>query len=356
MQNDLRLFGLDLMDLGGALRLAWFDFWRWPIFLWLQPRAVVRVVLPDGSLAATSGPDKPLKINPVAVARAKFEATQLPEDLLLRRTVLLPSLPSDEFAAALAIEAQAQSPFPLDQLIWVARAVVKAGAQTNELVLTSRALILGHLAKLKSFRAQASAQAQFPELWVTAGDGTHFVLPGFGEDRRLRSMKNGLMTNVGLLVFILVLLVALAVTPTLQLLMRKSHAEAQHRALGTQVAPVLLEREAYLKAQEQLQSITDTLGEPTSALRVLDVVTRAFPDDTSVFTLQLQRADSPGKPPRLQITGQTQNTAELMQLLGRQPGVRDVRAPTPAIKPIGATKESYSIEFGVSAPPQDLLP
>jgi general secretion pathway protein L len=48
---------------------------------------------------------------------------------------------------------------------------------------------------------------------------------------------------------------------------------------------------------------------------------------------------------KVSITGQTANASALMKKLGGQPGLRDVRAPAPATKPLGATRESFTIEF-----------
>ncbi|MBP6652380.1 MAG: PilN domain-containing protein, partial [Xylophilus sp.] len=61
-------------------------------------------------------------------------------------------------------------------------------------------------------------------------------------------------------------------------------------------------------------------------------------DDTSLRSLQIQGL-------KVNIEGQTGNAAELMQLLGRQPGFRDVVAPTAATRPFGAAKDNFKIEF-----------
>lgn len=353
IQNDARLFGLDLSGFGQAVHAALLGMVRWPVVKWLQPRLAVRVWLPNGTTARSLGPDYPLiDLKPGAPGKYRFEAAQLPEEVLLRRVVVLPALTQAEAAAALALEAQTQSPFPADQLLWVSRAVSQQTSHTHELVLTSRALVRSHLDTL----SMESARSQPPEIWVTVGGGVHLVMPGFGELRRQQQVRNGLRVNAVLCMLALCLALAAAVSPTLQLRLRVLDAVSQHTALQQQVAPVLQQREAYVKVQEQLQSIQDTMGTPVSAVQALDMVTRAVPNDTSVLTFQLQSSDAPGKPARVQITGQTNNTAALMQLLGQQRGVREVRAPTPAVKPPGATKESYSIEFSVGLSAQESNP
>lgn len=355
IQNDARFFGFDLSGLGQDILMAWRGMARWRVFAWLQPRVPVRVVLADGTIACSLGPDKPLDAKAKMPAKFGFDAIQLPEDVLLRRTVVLPVLDPAESVAALALEALALSPFSSEQLLWVS-CPIDLQSDAYELVLTSRALVQQYLETVHTAIQSLAVQAQQPELWVPIAGDTHMVLPGFGELRRQQHIRNGFRINLGLLVFAFGLMAAIALSPTLQMRLRAIDAVSQHSALRVQVAPVLLQREAYIKAQEQLQYLNDAMGVPVSAIHVLDVVTRAVPNDTSVLTLQLQPAEASSKAVHVQITGQTTNAAALMQQLGQQQGVRDVKAPTPAVKPPGAAKESFAVEFSVSMPSPGLVP
>jgi general secretion pathway protein L len=53
---------------------------------------------------------------------------------------------------------------------------------------------------------------------------------------------------------------------------------------------------------------------------------------------------------KFSLNGETPNTAALMQLLGAQAGVKDVKAPTAAVKPRGSERETFSIEFTLETP------
>ena len=139
----------------------------------------------------------------------------------------------------------------------------------------------------------------------------------------------------------------LAVTPTLQLRARALEAVQQHTSLQQQVAPQLLQREAMVKSVDLLASLQALAGQPVSTLRVIDLVTRAMPDDASLLTFQLLASDPAAKGPKVIMTGQATNAAALMQQLSNQPGIREVKAPSAAVKPLGAIKESFSIEFVV---------
>jgi general secretion pathway protein L len=73
---------------------------------------------------------------------------------------------------------------------------------------------------------------------------------------------------------------------------------------------------------------------------VLQLITEALGDDTSLLSVQVQGH-------KVSLTGQTANASTLMKKLDNLPGLRDVRAPAPATKPLGATRESFTIEFSM---------
>lgn len=351
LRHEARLFGLDLSGLGQDLQQAWQAMARWPVVTWLRPAARVDCLQPGGRVRPCVG-QRPLPQGAKAGA-ARFVAVELPEDIVLRHDVRLPQLPAADRAAALALEAQRLSPFPPADLAWCAWLpdAPKAGGTppTWQLALTSRALVQAHCDSLRPALAArpGAAPAAQPEAWVPRGDGSYEALPGFGEAARHRSQALGLRANLGVLALALVLLAALAVTPTAQLRLRAIDAVGQYDQIQAQAQPLLQQREAFVKAEGQVQSLVDTMGAPVSVLQVLDAVTRALPDDTTLQTFQLTHSDAPARVPKVSITGQAPNAAALMQQLGNLPGFKEVKAPSPAVKPLGAVKESFTIEFVV---------
>ena len=131
---------------------------------------------------------------------------------------------------------------------------------------------------------------------------------------------------------------AIAITPTAQLRLRAIEAVRSYDAIAQRTAPLVKQREALLQSVEQLGSLAEVLADRIEPLRILDKLTQVLPDDTSVQSFKLQGA-------KLTIVGLTANASSLMQLLGNQPGLRDVRAPSAATRIPGALKESYVIEF-----------
>lgn len=345
LQTDARLFGLDLSGLGPQWTQAMRGMSQWPVFNWLWPQAPVRVLMPQGVALNYLGKNKPLAHSGPHSGAAVFEVIVLPEDIVLRQQVLLPDLPSAEAQAALALAVQSQSPFAPEHLLWAARTANAAapGVEGYEVVLTSRPLVQAHIDVIRPGLLNTAPQTP-PEVWVDAPNTAPYVLPGFGEARRLQRLRLGFKVNMVLCVLALCLVAAAAATPILQLRLRALDAVAQHAKLQQEVAPVLALREGLVKDQDQLQAHFEAVSTTVSAVQALDIVTQALPDDTFLRSFALNAGGSAGALPKVVLTGSTGNAAALMQKLGSQPGLRDVKALTAATKPLGADKESFSIE------------
>ena len=337
-QNPARFFGLDLSSLGRDLRTAWRGMAQWPVFAWLSPASPVRLWLPSGEQAFC----RDLRNAPLNDAQrakaARFEAVLLPEHLLLRRAVDLPKLQPAELNAALALEVQALSPFAPGEALWTHEVLPHGNhALRAQLVLTSRKLVDQHLATVHP-------QRQSPEVWVPRAVGPGFVmLPGFGEGRRQRQGAVWRWASGLLAVLALALLAAMAVTPTVQLYIRSIKANQVMAILQQKAGPVMAQRESLVRATDQLASAVLLTGKPVPPLQALNLITESLPDDTSLLSLQIQGL-------KVTMSGQTANAAALMKQLGGTPGLRDVRAPTPAIKPLGAPRETFTIEFTLDPP------
>lgn len=333
--HQVQILGLNLNVLWRDLLAAWRGMLEWGVFSWLWPQAVVRLCLPTGAQALSrsllSAPLHDEKETQVA----KFEAVLLPEDLLLRRTLDLPTLRPAELQAALELEIRALSPFASDDLVWTH----EINPQNNSalrahLVLSSRKVIAQHTRV-----AHPKLQSQNPEIWVSRLSNPGFlVLPGFGEVRRQRQSSVWRLVSALLALLVLALLCAMAVTPSIKLYLRALQANEAMNVLGQKAGPAMAQRELLVRASDQLASLALLTGKPVPPLQTLKLITEALPDDTSLLSLQIQGL-------KVSLTGQTSNAAALMKQLGSTPGLRDVKAPTPATKPLGAPRESFTIEF-----------
>jgi len=337
-RNQSQLFGIDLSPLWHDLLAAWRGMLAWPVFSWLSPKLRVRLWLPTGQTVASQGPGTPHRLHDEGLSSARFNAVLLPEHLLLRSVANLPPLPANDMAAALALHTAGLSPFPADDLVWTYELAAqpspsKAAVQAH-LVLTSRQLIAKHLQQ-----THPDVNAATTEVWLPSALGAaNVLLPGFGEAARLRKLGHWRWLSAFLALCVLALLAAMALTPSAQLYVRAHQAHASMTALQQKAAPVLQQRQSLVHATDQLVSLAEILGKPMPPLQMLKLITEALPDDTSLNSLQVQGL-------KVSLSGQTTDTTALMKHLSATPGLRGVMAPTPANRPLGAPRESFTIEF-----------
>lgn len=321
----------------GDLALAWRGMMQWPLLRWLSPVYATRVVFPDGVarnlIEGTTGPS-------TANRTSKFDGCMLPEDLVLWQTVELPALGPQEIATALAFQVQTLTPFAPEDTVWghsdpVAEAF--SGGAAVYVAIVSRKLVEAHIAGQRTAKVSGVEH----EWWVREPNGQAVVvletpgaLPRKNLSRRWRNV------NLLLILVLLGLLGAAAITPTAQLRLRAVQAANSYTALQTAAGDAVKQREQWVKLQQRAQSLQSQLkGSLRPELAILRV-TQLLPDNTYLTSLQLQGE-------KVVITGLTPNSAVLMQQLGAQTGVQAVRAPTAATRQRGADRETFSVEFNL---------
>ncbi len=276
----------------------------------------------------------------VPALAAPFSAIELPQELFLQRELSLPGLlPDDQLASAVALEVQSASPFAAGDLAWGYLACEGPGGQSRvTVVIASRQQVDKHL---QSSRTGAPSAGESSEVWAFA-DGVRrpVVLQGYGESRRSRYTARRRNAGYGLLALALALLAAIALTPTLQQRSRVIEAMRVHAELERRTAPLVDKRAALVQSIEQFSGLSQELANRIDPLRVVETLTQALPDDTSVQNLKIQGA-------KVTISGVTADSSALMQLLGAQAGLRDVRAPSAATRAPGAQRESFVVEFSL---------
>ncbi len=336
IQTDARFLGLDLSALGRSVRQAWSDLQGASLFSWLTPEASVVLLQQDGGESLWWG-----NVHRVVGAKkieAPFIAVELPDDLLLRRTLTIPAMGEVDTASAAVLQVRAISPFVEQDLVWGYRTRPGAagGGSFLDLALASRKQIAqclqSHVARLG---------AKTPEVWVDLASGVPIVLNGYGEGLRRARGSRGRWARYGLLASALALVTAIFVTPTLQLRARAVEAVGAYDDVVRRTPALVKEREVLMQSVEKLNVLSELLAGRVEPMRVLDRLTKVLPDDTALqgFTLKAQKVT---------ITGLTANASALMQILGEQPGVRDVRSPNPTTRIGGAnSKENFVIEFSL---------
>lgn len=331
VQNQGKFIGLSLSYLVQDLLSAWRLMLRWPVLAWLKPKLTVRLWLPSQRAVLRHG-----------LGTARFDAVQLPESLLLRYTLTLPKLQPDEWQAALALQMTGLSPFSPEDLVWAHEAEParkdSSGLFTVHLVMTSRKLVAQHLAQNHPSINPARA-----EVWAPSALGlSDLVLPGYAESLRVRKQTLWLWVHVLLASVALLLLIAMALTPSAQLYLRATQAQQAMTSLQQKAAPALKHRESLVATTDRINALAEFMGKPLPPLTILKLVTDALPDDTSLLNLRVEGL-------KVNLSGQTADATALMKQLGTLPGLRNVTAPTPATKPLGSPREQFTIEFTIDS-------
>ncbi len=347
IQTDARFLGVDLRALWREVCQAWTGAQNSPPLSWLTPSMPVLLLRADGRESIWRG-DAPLEA-PGKSLKVRFEALELPENLVLLRSLNLPAVSDADLASAVELQARAVSPFTPQDLVWgYSLKSVATGGNQADIVLASRKQI-AHYIQSQAARLGAASQ---PEIWVTQPVSAPIVLDGYGEILRKAQAARSRRLNYGLLILAAAILAACAVTPSLQLRARALEATSAHERVVRRTAALVKEREALMQSAEKFSALSEVLAGRIEPLRALDRLTQVLPDDTVLQSFSL-------KGQRVTLTGLTANASALMRVLGEQAGMRDVRAPSPATRVGGeASKENFVIEFtldpqefGVVSPP-----
>lgn len=317
----------------------WRELHRVPPLSWLEPEPAVCLLHADGSESLWTGARRH-EASASACASAPFVAVELPADEVLECALALPPLPDADRDGAIALEVRMASPFDSADLVWGWREQQGAGVTA---LLAARSAVQARLAAAASRLGRRGP----PEVWAFDRTGQPVPLQGFGEAARQRRGMHGRRLGMVLLFGALLLLVAGLVTPTVQLRLRAIQAAEAHGQAESRLAPMIAQREALAQAQAQLAALRELMGERVEPLSVLDLATQSVPDDSFVQRLQLQGS-------KLTLTGQTPNTAALMNRLSGQPLVRDVRSPSASTRGMSAGRENFVIEMTLQ--PEALRP
>jgi general secretion pathway protein L len=283
--------------------------------------------------------DRPRASVDKAARLVQFHAVALPDELYLSRVLDLPLMAPKDCESAIRFQVQASSPFKMDDVVWgfskVSESAESASTMSRTLmVLASKRQIQSYLAGLSLSQA-----AETVEIWAfPSPDDSPVVFRGFGETLRERGVVKSRRTYLFLLAFASVLAIAAAISPLVYLRMVAIDAVKQSDALISKTRPLIQKREALMQTMQRIEFVQKLREEHVAPPNVFSMLTRALPDDTSLTGIRMEGN-------KISLAGQTVDTAALMQLLSNQAGIRDVRAPSPATRPLGSPKEVFTIEF-----------
>ncbi len=335
-----RAQGFKFSSLLESLRGFACNFQQLPPLSWLSPAVAVKLLRQSAPPELWIVGADSMRIRQGAKNfSAKFQAQEIPDELLLWRTLSFPVVAVQQLADAVALEVQSNSPFPVHDLVWgfQADSSLNNGKVSVQTVMASKSQIEQSFALSNA----ADSDGKVVEAWALSAGRSPIVVTGFGESARVRHANLWQKISYVLALVIFCVLLGIALTPSLQLRFRAMEAQAAFETERRLVEPIIKKRASYQDATERLSEIGVLTEGRLDPLWIMDRMTQIFPDDSSVLTLQAQTA-------KISVTGQTSNAATLMQHLSSQPGVRDVKAPVAAVRPPGAAKDSFSIELNLA--------
>jgi len=333
-------FGLDLLALKQNWQAALTKLAQWPAFKWLKPAFVTCIRVPGGHFVDYAENAGSLKLTEhLQATSTKFKGVLLPDDLVLWYAMVLPKLSPDAMASAIALQVNSISPFAPEDVIWGHTAPLPE-SDTAHVVIASRKIIEAHIASL----TWAQPAGDKLEVWVkTPHNQSLLALDGFGENMRRKLAARWQMINLLLVLLLCAMAFAAAMTPTIQLSLRAIQAIQDFTKLQAVATPALQQRERLVQLERQTSALKALIGQSPPPEQILLAVTQLLPDDTYINSLQALGA-------KISLTGQTPNTATLMQHLSSRPGVRNVRAPSAATKQRGSEQETFNLEFMLDTP------
>ena len=266
----------------------------------------------------------------------KFIALELPQDLVLQRSMVLPRMSAPNTEQAIRLEVLGNSPFPPQELVWGSRMrEVAGGRKEADVAMASRLHVLEFVG---SRWPEFAAEPLTPEVWVLTGHEQPIVFTGFGEGRRLKDAAMGRRWNWALVGLALILATLAALTPTMQLRMRALEAADAFQAVLRRVSPQVRKRDELATLNDRVRAVGQAASDRVDPPAVIDYLTQILPDDTSLYSLDVQKA-------KITVSGLTPNASAVLQKLSSDPRLKNVRSPNAVTRQQGATKEAFAIEF-----------
>lgn len=335
--TNLSLFGLDLTNFAQTLRRGWDGLLRWPLLAWLNPPEPVLAHWPDGSRGAVLG----ASARPAEVAGSEFHALVLPADLVLSRELDLPHLANAEIEAAVQLELQAESPFPIDALDW--------GWRVDRVEEEGLAVTLAFAAREHVDAFIESSRPTLPERFEVWADAAGPVpLRGRGEAARLARGRERRRRLVLQILLCLGLLGVLTAVPYWQLRARTIDALREFAQLEQDSKGYLDARAALVAADAQVAAIAGWRNAQADMPVLLHKLTRLLPDDAALL-----RFDAEGR--RVRITGNAADGAGLMDSLRADPEIAELRALSPIVRGREGLDNFY-LEFQLRPSPSAMAP
>jgi len=334
-KNQFEVFGVDVRDYGQLWLVAWRDFLFGddsPIRHALDSQVMLKHA--DGTTACYQASRK------VESATASSQAYAIPDELVLSRSLSLPSIAEADLEAALHLEISACSPFAFDDTAsgWRITRGEDKRLLSVDLVIASRTAVMGFLGE--HFNLTDPTE---PEVW--ADTGTHWVrLRGFGETARETDYRRRIIRSGALLVASVAVLLMLTGLSVILAGRELTAMEALQNQASQQARSAIASRDelaATNAAIAELNKLSRRLPSPQPEILRL---TQLLPDSAYV-TQFTQEGRS------IRLRGRGTDAAALQEAMTQEPAFSQVTAPQ-AISRVGNTGlEQFFLDIELKVTP-----
>lgn len=305
------LFGYDLRQ----LFRHWVSAWRDVLFSESSP---LRARLDEPVLLHT-GSERRRYQGGLAIEHSgpapRCRAVEVPESLLLTRTVSIPAAAESELAAVLDMQIAASSPFPAEDTLSGWREIARTADTLHiAFAVAARSTLTQWLAT-----QPGGESGEAPELWAAHGEAW-IVLRGFGEAAREALYRVRLVRMGGLLAATLAALYVIAGLYAAQQRIALDRLEAKQRAIAAQTVDVSRQRQALLEANAAIAAANAVVNVFPNPHVELARLSELLGDDAHLVHFSARGRS-------LQLRGQALDAALMMQSLAEQPAFASVTAP-----------------------------
>ncbi|WP_347484187.1 PilN domain-containing protein [Vandammella animalimorsus] len=344
------LFGLDLRTIGRDWLQAMKQLHQRAPLRWFELAPSYQLLRADGSLARWQDGRLRPEERPERASHTPLWAIELPEALLLRRSLTLPDLPAAQIRQAVELDIASSSPFPADELIWGFNeqpVSSHSAARQIQAVFGARQHIQQYLDGLRqrppAHAGAAALPAAWPlersELWAFAPQGGRpIVLQGFAEGIAQQAINARRQRTWLALLLAAALLTALAVTPTWRLRNQAIEANQAYHALLAQASRQDGERTVLMSALESATHIQSQMARRVNPAEVIELLSKLLPNDVSALELKWDGE-------AIDLTAEAGNAAAIIQLLSEHEAFAEVRTTRPVQVVPRADKERFSVQM-----------
>lgn len=318
--SQFMVFGYDVRDYGRLWLAAWRDLLFGddsPVRNALDSMVTLQEANGQQTTFQAGQPTEHAALNDIALG--------LPEDLVLARTLRLPSVAEADLDAALQLEIAASSPFAPDDTTagWRISRSEQADGLTVNLVIVSRGAVMGFLGEHHQIHDPGAK-----EVWARSGD-MWVIVRGFGEAAREGRYRKRLIRTGSLIVGCALLCLALVWTSAVVSKLRLSTLESVQSEARANARDAMALREELADVNstiEELNSLSRRLPNPQIELaRITDLI-----PDTAYITQYTQTGR------KIRLRGRGEDAAPLQQNLTKQDVFLTVTSPQ-AISRVGTT-------------------